>query len=433
MKINKEDKATTQGLLNFIDESPTPFHAVCEAVAVLEKAGFKELHENASWKAEKNGRYYVVRHETTLAAFVLGEEPLWESGMHIVGAHTDSPNLRLKPQPAYCKEGYVQLGVEIYGGVLLSTWTDRDLGLAGRVIVGDGAGGIRRALIKVDEALARVPQLAIHLNRNVNDKGLILNKQDHMPPIIGLAENANVFSHWLDEQVSLETGEYILSFDLMLHPLEKPSFIGLADEFICSPRLENLAMCHAGLVALCAESKAASPRTRMIVVYDHEEIGSATTQGAAGSFLSDTLKRLVSVQGGDSEADCRLRSNSLLLSADMAHAVHPNYAGHHDSQHSPRMNAGPCIKINANARYATDAATAAAFEVLCKKADVPVQRFVSRSDIPCGSTIGPLSATRVGIPTVDIGNPMLSMHSAREMAGSLDHPLMIKALRSFLR
>ena len=431
MRNDSSERQCALELLTFLDNSPTPFHAVNESIKLLEGAGFKELSESESWEVQNGGSYYVVRNETTLAAFVVGEEPLWDGGVHLLGAHTDSPNLRLKPHSAYCKDGYIQLGVEIYGGVLLASWTDRDLGLSGRVIVGDGEGSTRKKLVKIDKPIARVPQLAIHLNRDVNEKGLLLNKQDHLPPIIGLADDAKAFSTWLNQELGLAKEEYILSFDLMLHPLEKPSLLGLEDEFICSPRLDNLAMCHVGIAALCGQAKVKSSRTRMTVIYDHEEVGSSTTQGAAGTFLSDLLKRLVSVQGGNSEADCRVRAKSLLLSADMAHAVHPNYSARHDPEHQPRMNAGPCIKTNANARYATDGSTSAAFELICKSVDVPVQHFVSRSDMPCGSTIGPLSATRVGIPTVDIGNPMLSMHSAREMSGTLDHFLMLKAIRAF--
>ncbi|MCA9322290.1 MAG: M18 family aminopeptidase, partial [Planctomycetes bacterium] len=319
------------------------------------------------------------------------------------------------------------LGVEVYGGVLLSTWMDRDLGLSGRLIVRDGQG-TRSQLVRVDRPLARIPQLAIHLDREVNEKGLILNRQTHLAPLIGLEDSASLLS-WLSQETGVGDPAGILGFDLMLHVLEAPSVSGLAGEFIHAPRLDNLASCHAGLEAFLAEIDQARPGTRLVSFHDHEEVGSTSSQGAAGSFLGDVLERIVASRGGGVQDWQRARSRSLLVSADMAHAVHPNYADRHEPRHLPRMGQGPVIKINANMRYATDGESTARFVRFCEDAEVPYQKFVMRSDLGCGSTIGPLISSRIGIQTVDVGNPMLSMHSCREMAGSADHELMIRALR----
>ncbi|MEE9393895.1 MAG: M18 family aminopeptidase [Planctomycetota bacterium] len=427
--MNAVTRAAAQDMIDYIDAAPTPFHAVAETRRRLEGAGFSELMEGDAWSLAVGARHYVIRNETTIAAFIVGNEEAAEAGFRVVGAHTDSPNLRLKPRPDYEREGYQQLGVEIYGGVLLSTWFDRDLGIAGRVVVG-GANGQRSILVKSERALARVPQLAIHLGRKANDEG-VGNRQVVMPPIVGLSGGEVDFPAWLKGQVQLEGGEEILAFELMLHTIEPSGFSGLNEEFVHAPRLDNLASCHAALVALLAKADVATATTRMLVFYDHEEVGSSSAQGAASSFLADVMRRVTCVQGGGTEAECRARAKTFHLSADMAHAVHPNYAAKHDPHHKPAINQGPCIKYNANARYATEADSAAFFKRLAAEAGVPVQEFVMRTDMPCGSTIGPIIAARLGIKTVDIGNPMLSMHSCREMAGRDDQAAMIKILERF--
>lgn len=424
-----ETPESARALLEFIDASPTPYHAVQEARAALETAGFRGLSEREPWTLSPGGRYYVIRNGSTIGAFIVGGTSAAEAGFRLVGAHTDSPNLRLKPHPEMERSGYMQLGVEIYGGVLLASWTDRDLTLAGRVIVDEGKGPETR-LFHAGQVFARVPQLAIHLNREVNEQGLLLNKEQHLVPIVGLAASGTRFLPWLAAEVGVEPTQ-ILSHELMFADVVPSCISGWSGEFVHAPRLDNLASCHAALSALlgaCGEHMAA---TRAIVLYDNEEVGSATAQGAAGSFLEDLMTRILHATGEGPEGAARGRANSFLISADMAHAVHPNYADKHEVRHQPRMNEGPVIKFNANARYATDAESAATFQRLASEVGVPVQRFVMRADLPCGSTIGPIVSTRLGVKTVDVGNPMLSMHSCREMAGTRDHGQMTKVLQRF--
>ncbi len=419
-----------QDMLNYIEAAPSPFHAVAETASRLEAAGFSELAEKDSWKTEANGRYFVKRNDSSIVAFIQGDGDLSENGFRIVGAHTDSPNLRVKPQGGYDKNGYRQVGVEIYGGVLLATWTDRDLGLSGRVLVNQG-GTLESRLLQVNEPLGRVPQLAIHLNREVNSAGLKLNAQKHMAPVVGLATSTEDFADWLADQLGIKSKNDIASFELMFHVLEKPSFGGMNQEFIFAPRLDNLSSCHAGLVSLIAGAKDEAKATRMLALWDHEEVGSSSAQGAAGSFLEDIMRRLSFSADGREDFWCRAKANTTVISADMAHAVHPNYADKHDPNHMPLINGGPVIKTNANARYATQAESAAQFAKLCSDLEVPCQNFVMRSDLGCGSTIGPLTTTRLGVQAVDVGNPMLSMHSCREMGGSADHPMMVRVLERF--
>lgn len=414
-------------LLDFIHASPTPFHAVASCVDRLEAAGFVALDEREPWEIAPGGRYRVVRNDSSIIAFIAGTEPFAESGAAVVGAHTDSPNLRVKPHPELKSDGYVRVGVEVYGGVLLASWTDRDLGLAGRVTcLEDGVPTSR--LVHVDRPIARIPQIAIHLDRTVNKDGLKLNAQTHLPPVVGL-DGGEDFQSWLAGEAGVDS-ESMVSFDVMFHAVEPPAISGMGGEFVHAPRLDDLAMCHAGLESLLA-ARDPSPRTRAVVFFDNEEIGSETAQGAAGSFFADVVERLAAATGGGRDAAARGRARTLVLSADMAHAVHPSRPDRHDAEHAPRINGGPVIKINVNARYATDSESSAVFEALCRDVEVPVQKFVMRSDLACGTTIGPIMASRLGARTVDVGNPMLSMHSAREMAGSCDHEMMIAVMTRF--
>ncbi len=426
--MNKQTKAERiQSLLEFIDRSPTPFHAVQEMTIALSNKGFIELKETDAWMLKPNGRYFLTRNDSSLIAFVVGSEPKFK----IIGAHTDSPNLRLKPQAVYAKNGYLQLGVEVYGGVLLSTWTDRDLSLAGRVIF-SGKKKPSSKLVRFKQALLRIPQLAIHLNRNVNKKGLILNEQNHLPPIFSM-QNKSAPDEVLKKMVARELKckpADIMGLDLSLYDTQPGALAGAEREFIFSGRLDNLASCHSAMHAL-TESTMKDQATRVIAFYDHEEVGSETAQGAGSPFLKDVLERITLSE--KREGFLRAMANSFFISADMAHAIHPNYSDMHDSQHMPIINGGPVIKSNAGQRYATDAMSSVWFESLCKKAGIPVQKFVVRSDLGCGSTIGPITAANLGIRTVDVGNPMLSMHSIREMAGSNDHELLIRAFKEFFR
>ena len=429
-------------LLQFIDRSPTPYHAVATAVSLLEEAGYAPLEEAEVWSVSPGDRRYVVRAGGSLAAFEIGSRPPAEAGFRIVGAHTDSPNLRLKPIADVRAHGYSQLAVEPYGGVLLHTWLDRDLSLAGRVVVRDGAD-LHTELVDFERPLLRVPSLAIHLNRELNQEGLKLNAQQNLVPVVGLSDRTNLAS-LLGKALAARRGKKqkvgeILSYDLMAYDTQPAARAGAEGEFVLASRLDNLASCHAGLRALlAADSAARTPATRAIVFYDHEEVGSRSQAGAAGTFLADVLSRLAIAfeaagkkSTSTAQAIERAAARSWLVSADMAHAVHPNYADRHEPGHRPVLGRGPVIKRNVNQSYATDAESAALFTALCAAAGVTPQYFVARSDLGCGSTIGPISAARVGIRTVDVGNPMLSMHSCREMAGAADVAPMIDVLKAF--
>ena len=428
--MKKETKVNrTQNLLEFIDRSPTPFHAVQEMASYLSGRGFNEINEADAWDLAPHGRYFLTRNDSSLIAFEVGSNP--DEGFKIIGAHTDSPNLRLKPNAGYEKSGYLQLGVEVYGGVLLSTWTDRDLSLAGRVILG-GKKKPSSKLIRFEQALLRIPQLAIHLNRDVNKKGLLLNEQNHLPPIFSLQKKSSpdeILKKMISRELKCRPAD-IMGLELSLYDTQPGTLAGPEGEFIFSGRLDNLASCHIAMHAL-AESTKKDPATKLIAFYDHEEVGSETAQGAGSPFLKDVLQRITLNE--DRETFFRAMAKSFFISADMAHADHPNYSDRHDARHMPILNAGPVIKSNASQRYATEGLSSAWFESLCRKAAVPVQKFVVRSDLGCGSTIGPITAANLGIRTVDVGNPMLSMHSIREMAGAKDHERMINVFKEYFK
>ena len=405
----------------YLTASPTPFHAVVESAARLEARGFRFVREEDDWRELGAGNFMVTLGGSNLVAFHKPEKP---TGFRLVGAHTDSPNLRLKPHAPYEKEGYRQLGVEVYGGALLNSWLDRDLSIAGRVFLKDG--GTR--LVRIDRPLCRVAQLAIHLDREVNDKGLKLDRQDHLAPLWGLGSEGS--KERLLALVAESAGvaeDQIITTELMLFDTLGAAFGGAGEEFLFSARLDNLAMCHAGVSALALADGDAAEHVAVLALFDHEEIGSNTAEGAASSFLPRVLERLAP----DRETFFRWCARSTCVSADMAHAVHPNYESRHEPRHKVRLNAGPVIKTNAQKRYATSADTAAWFAALCTKVGVPVQHYAHRTDLPCGSTIGPITATLLGIPTVDVGNPMLSMHSARELCGTEDPVRMVKVLTSY--
>jgi aspartyl aminopeptidase len=428
--MKKETKTNkTQNLLEFIDRSPTPFHAVQEMSSYLSGMGFNEINETDAWDLAPNGRYFLTRNGSSLIAFQVGSKP--GEGFKIIGAHTDSPNLRLKPNAGYTKSGYLQLGVEVYGGVLLSTWTDRDLSLAGRVILAGKKQPVSK-LIRFEQPLLRIPQLAIHLNRDVNKKGLILNEQNHLPPIFSLKKKSSpdeIIKKMVSRELKCRPAD-ITGLELSLYDTQPGTLAGPEGEFIFSGRLDNLASCHSAMHAL-AETTKKDTATKLIAFYDHEEVGSETAQGAGSPFLKDVLERITLSE--NRETFFRAMAKSFFISADMAHAVHPNYSDRHDTQHMPILNGGPVIKSNANQRYATEGLSSAWFESLCRKAGVPVQKFVVRSDLGCGSTIGPITAANLGIRTVDVGNPMLSMHSIREMAGTKDHERMIHVFKEYFK
>jgi aspartyl aminopeptidase len=421
------NKPLVDDLIRFVSDSPTPYHCVEEVSRRLIAAGFALVDERAEPETLRPGAGAFIRRGGTVIAWRAGLDSPARAGFVLLGAHTDSPNLRLKPRPDVKSAGYRTWGVEPYGGLLLSTWLDRDLGISGRVTVRRG-GKLKDELVRCDRPIARIPNLAIHLNRTVNEAGLIVDKQKHLPPIVGL-ERGPDFTTFLS---TLVDGD-VLGFDLALHDLQAPVTGGIDNEFLFSPRLDNQASCFTALTALL-DAKA-STRTQVIALFDHEEIGSRSATGAMGALLRDTLTRLVrdhetTAKGGLERA----LASSFMVSLDMAHGVHPNHADKHEPLHAPTLNRGPVLKEHVEQRYATDGPTSARFRQWCSDVDVTVQDFVIRSDLACGSTIGPISSADLGIPTVDVGNPMLSMHSIREMAGVDDtamlHRVLVHALSS---
>jgi aspartyl aminopeptidase len=427
--------SSARDLLDYIERSPSPFHAVEESARRLREAGFRELREADAWELAPGDRFFITRDGGCIAAFEVGTEPPEQAGFRLIGAHTDSPTLRVKPQPEVVRESYRQLAVEVYGGALYSTWLDRDLALAGRVVV-KGGTGVESHLLSLPELVLRIPNLAIHLNRGVNDN-LALNAQQHLVPVVGLGDRAgfslrDVLARALERRGVNVAAEGVLGWDLSLYALEAPRLAGMNDEFLFAPRLDNLAGCHGALSALL-RTTGARAATRGVVLFDHEEVGSQSARGASSLMLRSLLTRILEVFGPATESRlARSVARSYLVSSDMAHGVHPNYSDRHEPGHRPILGQGPVIKSNSNQAYSTDGETWALFEGLAQKAETPVQRFVVRSDLGCGSTIGPISAARLGIRTVDVGNPMLSMHSAREMAASADVDPMIRVLSAFM-
>ncbi|HEY3141525.1 MAG TPA: M18 family aminopeptidase [Acidimicrobiales bacterium] len=413
------DLDAARRLLAFCDASPSPFHACSTAAAMLTEAGFVRLAEDAVWPSEP-GRYYVVRGGTLVAWAVTSSQRPFD-GFRIVGAHTDSPNLRLKPHPDRDRAGYRQLSVEVYGAPLLTSWLDRELGISGRVAVRREGNGVFIKLLRIDRPVCALPQLAIHLDRDVNTKGLVVDAQHHLVPIWGIGDSHDGdFQNFVAQELSVAADE-VLGWDLMFHDLTPASLVGRDHELIGSSRLDNLASCWAAVEALVdVVPRLQGGPVPVVCLFDHEEIGSVSDRGAESSILPVLLERTVLARGGDRESLHRALARSACLSADMAHATHPNYADRHDPQHPITLNDGPVLKVNASVRYATDAPGSALVALAADEAKVPLQRFVNRSDMPCGSTIGPVTAARLGITTVDVGMPNLAMHAAREHAGSHD-------------
>jgi len=415
----------TDDLRAFLDASPSPWHAVATAAGRLVETGFVELSELDSWDGVPERAF--VRRGGALIAWRAVTGGGSAAPLRVIGAHTDSPGLRVKPNPDGARAGWRLLGVEIYGGVLLNSWLDRDLGLAGRLV--DATGN--HTLVDVHEAIARVPQLAIHLDRDVNERGLVLDRQTHLTPV--WATDLDVpFTEWLATRAA-ETGAGGFTpewWELCLYDVQPAAVLGADRSLLASGRLDNQVSCWAATDALATAEPA--DHTAMIALFDHEEVGSASTSGAAGPFLETVIERYFHAAGASLDERHRALAASSCVSADNAHAVHPNYPERHDPDHAPIVNRGPAIKLNANQRYATSAETAALFRRACADAGVPVQTFVSRNNVPCGSTIGPLTAARLGIPTVDVGVPQLSMHSARELCGVADTAWLATALRAYL-
>jgi aspartyl aminopeptidase len=422
--------AHADALIAFLNSSPTPFHAVESAAARLLGLGAARLEESEPWALSPGQTAFAVRNGSSIIAIRVPKD-LSRPRFRIAAAHTDSPCLKLKPRAPDSPANYRQWGVEVYGGVLYNSWLDRDLGVAGRVSRLEG-GRVRSSLVRKEDKPFRIPQLAIHLDRGVNESGLVLNAQRHLAPVLGLTDPGagHSLEGWLEERVGAPFPA--LSFELHLYDTSPACYGGSDDEFVFSGRLDNLAMSHAVLEAFCGEG-AGDGAIQVAALFDNEEVGSTSAQGANSNLLEAALERTLLALGLGRAESLAALSRSHLVSADMAHALHPNYPEKHEPSHFPLLNHGPVLKANASMRYATNSETAALFRGLCDRAGVPAQDFINRADLACGTTIGPHVAAALGVPTVDVGNPMLSMHSAREMCGSEDHGLMIRVLREFYR
>jgi len=420
-------------LIDFIYESPSSFHAVKNIKKILIKKGFTELNEGERWELQKGEKYFVIRNDSAIIAFNIGNGIIAKKGFKIIGAHTDSPSFRIKPSPEMAVEkSYIKLNTEVYGGPILNTWLDRPLSVAGRITVkGKGILYPEAALVNIKRPIMIIPNLAIHMNRSIN-KGVELNRQLDVLPLLGLIndtlEKDNLLVKTIAREFNIEPEE-ILDFDLFLYEYNKGNIIGLNNEFISSSRLDDLEMIHASLAAFTEAD--ITDATNVLACFDNEEIGSSTKQGADSEFLAGTLERIVISFGGDREDYFRALYKSFMISADAAHAVHPNRGEKSDPTNRPIINKGPVIKISANQKYTSDSNTISVYEAICKKAKVPVQKFVNRSDELGGSTIGPISSTHVGIRTVDMGTPLLAMHSIRELCGVQDHIYVKRSLKEF--
>ena len=417
--MNKQD--FNEGLLGFLDASPTPFHATRNMSMMFENAGFIKLNESDTWKLEKGKKYYVTRNDSSIIAFTYPEA----SNYTMLGAHTDSPNLKLKPNPVIKEHGVVKFGVESYGGLLLNPWFDRDLSLAGRVSYLNSNDEIKDTLIDVKKSIAIIPSLAIHLDDKAN-KERTVNKQTDVCPILTTNDDFEFeeFLKWqLSKQDILDVKELYAS-EFSFYDTQKALHVGLHDDFIASARIDNLLSCYVGMLSM-ASVEASKPM--LFIASDHEEVGSESTSGAGGSFLENTLRRMFV----DYEQYMKMIRSSIMISADNAHAIHPNYPSKHDKNHAPYINKGVVIKVNANQRYASNSTTISRFMNVANAIKEPYQEFVTRSDMGCGSTIGPITATRLGIETLDIGLPTFAMHSIRELCGSDDAHSLYKIILGF--
>lgn len=426
-----DSKVFNQGLLDFLAASPTPFHAVESMLKIFTEHDFKHLKEQDAWNL-KPGKYVVTRNDSSIIAFVLASDKndvIARSGIRMVGAHTDSPALRVKPNPNIEKKGYLNLGVEVYGGVLLNPWFDRDLSLAGRVTYTDDTQTICSTLINFETPIASIPSLAIHLDREANSSKTV-NPQTDLPPLLmkqSKTSTLKTFNQVLQRQLKQSkdiSSDKILGYELSFYDTQKPAIVGLEQEFINSARLDNLLSCYVGMKALVESD---GSQFCLLVCNDHEEVGSASAEGAEGPFLKSVLERTIP----DAETRFRAIAASMLISTDNAHGIHPNFSDKHDANHGPILNEGPVIKINTNQRYATNSETAGFYRHLCEKNNIPCQTFVVRTDMGCGSTIGPITAKEIGVKTIDVGVPTFAMHSIREMAGTEDALHLNLSLKAF--
>jgi len=414
-------------LIEFLDRSPTPWHAVNTMKSRLDEAGFQQLDERDTWSLEHGQGYYVIRNGSSIIAFRTGEKSPVEAGIRMVGAHTDSPCLKVKPNPEIRRKGFFQLGVEVYGGVLLNPWFDRDLSLAGRVTVLDEDGQVKDTLVNFKKPVAIIPSLAIHLDREANSSRTV-NAQTDLPPVMMQVPETDTttFADLLKTQIASEAGinaDKVLGYELSFYDAQGASTVGLREEFLASARLDNLLSCYIGLESLM---NASGDQPALLVCNDHEEVGSMSAEGAQGPFLSNVLDRWC---GADK---ARTIARSMMISADNAHGIHPNYMDRHDENHGPVLNQGPVIKVNHNQRYATNSRSAALYRHISDELGLPHQSFVVRSDMGCGSTIGPLTAGTLGITTLDIGVPQFAMHSIRELVGTRDGFTLYRVLKAYM-
>ncbi|WP_029110388.1 M18 family aminopeptidase [Mycobacterium sp. URHD0025] len=414
--------ASPQSMCEFIDASPSPFHVCATAAQRLRDAGFTELAETDSWQA--TGKFFTVRAGSLVAWNTERTHP--DAPFRVVGGHTDSPNLRVKQHPDRVVAGWQVVALQPYGGAWLNSWLDRDLGISGRLSVRRGST-IEHLLVRIDDPILRVPQLAIHLSED--RKGVSPDPQRHVNAVWGLGERPGSFLRFVAERAGVEP-DALLGFDLMTHDLALSAITGAGGEFVSAPRLDNQATCYAGLEGFLAAD--AVGHVPVLALFDHEEVGSTSDHGAQSELLPTVLERIVLAAGGTREDFLRRLAGSMVASGDMAHATHPNYPDRHEPGHLIAVNAGPVLKVQPNLRYATDGRTAAAFALACEQAGVPLQRYEHRADLPCGSTIGPMTSARTGIPTVDVGAAQLAMHSAREFMGAKDVAAYAAALRAFL-
>ncbi|MBJ8340394.1 M18 family aminopeptidase [Antrihabitans sp. YC3-6] len=416
--------ATATRLCTFIDASPSPFHVCATVAAQLTDAGFVELAEAAAWPVSE-GKYFVVRGGSLVAWSTEGVAPL--APFRIVGGHTDSPNLRVKQHPDLTSAGWQLVGLEPYGGAWLNSWLDRDLGLSGRLAVRVG-NVVQQKLVRVDRPILRVPQLAIHLSED--RKGVHPDPQRHVNAVWGTGTSPGLIEY-LAAEVGVDA-DAVLGWELMTHDLAPSSVIGVESDLVSAPRLDNQGTCYAGTQALLAAVQEPGSVVPVLALFDHEEVGSTSDRGAQSDLLNTVLERVVLAAGGGREEFLRTMSESVCASGDMAHATHPNYPDRHEPAHRIEINGGPVLKVNQNLRYATDASGAGVFALACEQAGVPLQRYVHRADLPCGSTIGPITAARTGLSTVDVGAAQLAMHSARELMGAHDVAAYAAALAAFL-
>lgn len=426
-----KESAIIKDFISYLDKSPTAWHAVEQASQRLQEVSFEELSEGERWNIKPGQRYFTTKNGSSLCAFITPKEK--PKRVKLLASHTDSPALKLKPHPEIRKHQAILLGVEVYGSPLLSSWLNRDLGIAGRIVYSDLQGDTQATIVQLDRYPLVIPQLAIHLDKEVNEKGVILNKQDHLNALAGIEGSAIGHSSFLElllkEMIPLES---LIAHDLFLYPLEKALLVGYQDALLSAYRLDSLSSVHAALTALTAQLEPLEDELKMIVFWDNEEVGSQTAQGAASPFLSQVLERVTAAFQGDREDYFCMTNRSTCISIDLAHALHPNYAEKHDPQHFPFLGKGVVLKTNAQQRYATSASSSLPVKVGAKLKGIPLQTFVGRNDIPCGTTIGPIEASQMGMSTIDIGCGQLSMHSSRELMACQDHIDMCRLLRILL-